>query len=394
VTTASAQSAPGGIRQHSIDALENTYGNARAPARHSPGPAARKAALPRGGTTEFGYQDGFKDGFREGLDAAGHDNSRRNALRATTAKHHGESASVPMSQRPRNAHGDAAPQVKHNDASLLPPHGSRGGRSDGFSAGRLNDRSTWGNAMGQGQRSQLRARPEHDPRRQPSAKVRGQQDLLWKDLTRNKAPRRQPDQGTGRSEFRGVRNQARGAASPPQSHRAAAGGQPDVRNAQEALNQQGFNAGTPDGKLGKLTRNALMAFQKQRGFRPTGKTDRATLQALLAGGGTAPGPGSPDRSAPEQSAPGQSAPAPRSPGQASPAPVDPVPAPRQGIVAPQTEPGATTGQGSSNPPQPIDGDTSPAPDTQMPDADAPGRVPAGSPREDLKDDASPKDDQR
>jgi peptidoglycan hydrolase-like protein with peptidoglycan-binding domain len=224
-------------------------------------------------------------------------------------------------------------------------------------------------------------RAEHEPRRLSAAKGRGQPDL-----TRNRTSRRLPDEeGLGRAtEFRSGRNQVRGAA---------ADGQANVRKAQEALNQQGFDAGTPDGKLGKRTREALIAFQKQHGFKPTGKADHATLHVLLAGGAAPAGTG-----APAQPNAGQASPAP-----ANAVPANPEPAPQQGTIAPQAEPGTTTGQGSAAPqpnapqtaPQePVDKETLLPPDTQMPDTGASGRVPAGSPQEEYKDDLPPRDDQR
>jgi hypothetical protein len=140
------------------------------------------------------------------------------------------------------------------------------------------------------------------------------------------------------------------------------GGAPDavaeqdqVRQAQAALNRQGFNVGDPDGRLGKRTKEALIAFQKQHGFRTTGKVDRATLDALLASGISPRG------------------------GQSNPA--VPIQAAPQGVAP------ATNGHGGAAPQsatslQPTDGETPPAQLPQMPDTGATGRVPAGSPPED------------
>jgi peptidoglycan hydrolase-like protein with peptidoglycan-binding domain len=141
-------------------------------------------------------------------------------------------------------------------------------------------------------------------------------------------------------------------------------GQEQLRKVQTALNQQGFNAGDPDGKLGQRTKGALIAFQKQRGFRTTGKVDHTTLHALLAGEG-APGVSE-----------GSNQPNPAA------APIE---------TAPQGVPPATTGRGEALPepaarPQPTDAETPAAADgQQMPDTGASGRVPAGSPQEDYKD---------
>jgi len=42
----------------------------------------------------------------------------------------------------------------------------------------------------------------------------------------------------------------------------------------------GFEAGTPDGVWGNGSRNAMRAFQEQRGLAVTGAPDRATLETL------------------------------------------------------------------------------------------------------------------
>jgi hypothetical protein len=76
---------------------------------------------------------------------------------------------------------------------------------------------------------------------------------------------------------------------------------------------------------------------------------------------------------------------------------NPVPAGPQSVVGPNT-----TGRGGEAPqpaasPQPAEEQMPPAPDgLQMPDTGATGRVPAGSPQEDYKEDMRPpgSDDQR
>lgn len=267
------------------------------------------------------------------------------------------------------------PQARSNDASVLPPRGrlGRSGRD-----GMAGDRSIWDRATAQG-----RLRPEQDRarpgRRQPApplSKERGQQD----DLTQARTPHRPSDQGSGQAggKLRGAPNQVRSVASHPQRHRSHAPmaaadkaeiHEVDIRKVQEALNQQGLNVGDPDGKLGRRTRQALIAFQKQRGFHTTGKADRTTLHALMAGAAAAgaPGPGAgPDNGK------------------------NPVPAEPQSVVGP-----STTGQGSEAPqpapsPQPAEEQMPPAPDgLRMPDTGATGRVPAGSPQEDFKEEMVP-----
>jgi hypothetical protein len=188
-----------------------------------------------------------------------------------------------------------------------------------------------------------------------------------------------------------VRSQARGSAAPsPQPHRTAAGGeQADIRKIQAALNEQGFDAGDPDGKLGRRTRDAVTAFQKQHGIHATGKVDRATRDALLS---AAPGGGQSEHPAgtpPDNARSGGNADQP-----------SPAAAPPQG-TAPETtaappqggEAGTTSGAAPQPTPlQPLGGETPPVrpPDTpQMPETGPSGRVPAGSPQDDFKDDTVP-----
>lgn len=53
------------------------------------------------------------------------------------------------------------------------------------------------------------------------------------------------------------------------------------REAQEALNFYGFNAGTPDGVFGPGTRRAIAAYQSANGGTPTGEFSRAVIGNLL-----------------------------------------------------------------------------------------------------------------
>jgi peptidoglycan hydrolase-like protein with peptidoglycan-binding domain len=54
----------------------------------------------------------------------------------------------------------------------------------------------------------------------------------------------------------------------------------EIRQVQIALNQKGFNIGTPDGVLGARTKQALVQFQQQQGFQATGQIDTQTVTAL------------------------------------------------------------------------------------------------------------------
>src|SRR5262249_60223217 len=53
-----------------------------------------------------------------------------------------------------------------------------------------------------------------------------------------------------------------------------------VRHAQKVLNDRGFRTGGVDGHMGPQTEAALVNFQRSEKLQPTGKLDRATLNAL------------------------------------------------------------------------------------------------------------------
>ena len=54
-----------------------------------------------------------------------------------------------------------------------------------------------------------------------------------------------------------------------------------IRNIQAILNNNGFDAGQPDGIMGDRTRSAIKAFQKSIGQEPTGKITDALIRELL-----------------------------------------------------------------------------------------------------------------
>jgi peptidoglycan hydrolase-like protein with peptidoglycan-binding domain len=56
-----------------------------------------------------------------------------------------------------------------------------------------------------------------------------------------------------------------------------------VKAAQRALNAKGYDAGEPDGKLGRKTHAAVRAFQKDEGLKVTGRLDPETMERLRAG---------------------------------------------------------------------------------------------------------------
>jgi hypothetical protein len=65
-------------------------------------------------------------------------------------------------------------------------------------------------------------------------------------------------------------------------------GRDQVRRAQMALKEKGFDVGELDGVLGPRTRKALIAFQRQQGLEPSGQFDQRTSTALGISNG--PGP--------------------------------------------------------------------------------------------------------
>jgi peptidoglycan hydrolase-like protein with peptidoglycan-binding domain len=61
--------------------------------------------------------------------------------------------------------------------------------------------------------------------------------------------------------------------------------QNDIIAAQQKLNADGYNVGTPDGKLGPHTRAAIRKYQKDNNLTVTGKLDESTLTHLNVAGG-------------------------------------------------------------------------------------------------------------
>ena len=55
-----------------------------------------------------------------------------------------------------------------------------------------------------------------------------------------------------------------------------------MRTTEKRLLELGFWAGPADGRWDEASRQALIAFQKLAGLKPTGRTDSATLSALFA----------------------------------------------------------------------------------------------------------------
>ncbi len=69
-----------------------------------------------------------------------------------------------------------------------------------------------------------------------------------------------------------------GAASP--EHTASVDTTRTVARTQAVLSSLGFDAGPPDGKMGRKTRDAIAAFQTSKGLPATGEIDKALVEAL------------------------------------------------------------------------------------------------------------------
>ena len=79
-------------------------------------------------------------------------------------------------------------------------------------------------------------------------------------------------------------------SSAPQSSSGAVSnvGQTEIMQAQQALNQKGFDAGKADGILGPRTKRALSSFQQSQGLQRSGRLDDKTLMALGVSNGQQP----------------------------------------------------------------------------------------------------------
>jgi hypothetical protein len=97
------------------------------------------------------------------------------------------------------------------------------------------------------------------------------------DVNLGRPPWRNPEVRTPADRDRGSASTRAGSGS---SH---------VRQAQNELNQRGFNAGTADGVWGAQSSRAARDFQRANNLPQTGRLDSATMQALniQAGGSTA-----------------------------------------------------------------------------------------------------------
>ena len=98
-------------------------------------------------------------------------------------------------------------------------------------------------------------------------------------------PYRSQLQAEGRNRF--ARSPSSGSLSTPAPSRAT----PDatIQAVQQRLNELGYDAGTPDGLMGRGTRSAIIAFQQDRGLAATGAADQALLLQLQRAPSRSPG---------------------------------------------------------------------------------------------------------
>jgi peptidoglycan hydrolase-like protein with peptidoglycan-binding domain len=54
----------------------------------------------------------------------------------------------------------------------------------------------------------------------------------------------------------------------------------EIRQAQQALNKDGFKVGRADGRLGPETENAVKQFQQSKQMQPSGQLDQQTMADL------------------------------------------------------------------------------------------------------------------
>jgi hypothetical protein len=77
------------------------------------------------------------------------------------------------------------------------------------------------------------------------------------------------------------RPDASGAARPGQPGRTAAPGGPNIKNAQAAFRQLGYDPGPIDNVYGRMTRNTVLKFQRAQHLPLTGVLDEQTWSAIV-----------------------------------------------------------------------------------------------------------------
>lgn len=86
-----------------------------------------------------------------------------------------------------------------------------------------------------------------------------------------------------------------GAGTQPQQRAKASAPSAQIRKVQQSLNALGYDAGQPDGRPGRQTQQAIMAWQQSIGAAPTGVLSTAQSRTLLASAApqTMPAPAAP-----------------------------------------------------------------------------------------------------
>lgn len=97
-------------------------------------------------------------------------------------------------------------------------------------------------------------------------------------LIMNQSQQRQPQQ-VQQMPRQAAPRQVTGAQ--PQQRNPATAPNAQTRKVQQSLNALGYNAGTPDGRSGRQTQQAIMAWQESIGAAPTGVLTTAQSRALL-----------------------------------------------------------------------------------------------------------------
>jgi hypothetical protein len=103
------------------------------------------------------------------------------------------------------------------------------------------------------------------------------------NAVKNYTPQSMGDRGMGTGGRLGVEGSSQPNGAPVAASQAAGAGPSasmSVRDAQNRLNQLGYNVGTPDGQMGRNTVAQLRTFQRDRRLSITGQLDQATMNEL------------------------------------------------------------------------------------------------------------------
>jgi hypothetical protein len=103
------------------------------------------------------------------------------------------------------------------------------------------------------------------------------------NAVKNYTPQSMGDRGMGTGGRLAVEGSAQPNGAPVAVSQAAGAGNAtmSIRDAQVKLTQLGYNAGSPDGQLGRTTVSALRLFQRDRKISISGQLDQSTINELL-----------------------------------------------------------------------------------------------------------------